>query len=427
MMRAALILSLAILLAPVVSATGHGYVVSPTSLITIMEGEDASISISLATQPTADVVLNRPALVGFAHCSATTTYTTANWATPVACLYSSTQDSQAQGDRTVTPVVTVTSADPAYDGTSVPMPSIRVIDDDVAGIVVFATSCVASYNSPCSVNVRLASEPTCSQVVVVPTYSISGQASLSGNLQFTPADWNVNQAVVVSMVSTQRDGATINGQVVLTGLGCEYEGNAVATTVAVRHIALGTFVVTPSSGSTVNAYEGGADGVILIHLTSQPNYEVTIQANTMQRTDIVTMAPSYRIFTTANWNVDQAFTFHAIEDSINQNFAAFRPDYQSGSADVSYDGLLLNAPLVQVIDNDVAQTTTSTSTTSTTTTTSSSTSSATTTSTLTNSTTSSSSDADGGGGGAIQTTPVPLLVAAIAVSLALLIRRKLEK
>ena len=100
------------------------------------EGETAVLPLQLTSRPTADVIIT---IADDAQCSfspSTITISPADWDRLVNVTVSAKDDSAIEDSQSCTPVLTVRSADPAYDGLIVTdVPTITIVDNDAAPMI----------------------------------------------------------------------------------------------------------------------------------------------------------------------------------------------------------------------------------------------------------------------------------------------------
>lgn len=128
----------------------------------------------------------------------------------------------------------------------------------------------------------------------------------------------------------------------------------IAVTSAPAATATAGVTLTPSGGTTVVA-EGGATDSFTLVLTSQPTADVTISVAPDGQT---TVSPATLTFTAANWDVPQAVSVTAVDDTVDEQPDAHASaiGFTVASDDPAYAGLAVPALEATVQDNDTALT-----------------------------------------------------------------------
>ena len=209
----------------------RGVTVTPTSL-TIDEGGSGSYTVVLNTQPTGDVTVSatvEPAAMLPMLTITTLTFTASNWDTAQTVTLSGGQDTDAV-DETATVSHAVSGAD--YDEVTADSVSVTVIDDDVRGVTVSATSLTIDEGGSGSYTVVLDTQPT-DDVTVTVTSDHTGVTVSPATLTFTEMNWSVAQTVTVSAA---QDDDAVNDTATLSHAvsGADYDevtADSVAVTV----------------------------------------------------------------------------------------------------------------------------------------------------------------------------------------------------
>jgi hypothetical protein len=145
-----------------------------------------------------------------------------------------------------------------------------------------------------------------------------------GYLEFTPANWNVPQTVLVSAIE---DGTIENFhrssvRHVATSVDPAYEqvGMPRVTVNIIDNDYAGVMII-PTNGST-DVVEGGTTDTYGIVLTRQPSQDVTIRLDHAQgqvtATDAAHPERAYLTFTRLNWNVPQMVLVTAVADAVQE-------------------------------------------------------------------------------------------------------------
>jgi uncharacterized repeat protein (TIGR01451 family) len=255
------------------------------------------------------------------------------------------------------------SATPAFNGLAVPDISVAIIDNDIAGFTVSPTSGLVTTEAggTASFTVRLTSEPTANVSVGVASNDASEGTAAPATLTFTPANWNVLQTVTV----TGEDDFIADGNIEYTIV------TAAATSpdpiyaglnppdVAVRNIDNDTAGVTVlESGGSTAVTEGGAGDSYTVVLASQPTANVTVNIAFDAAQLIVngdTDGTTSLVFTAGNWNVAQAVSVFAVNDTVlESNPHTTTIVHSVTSTDGNYNGIGAAPVTVTITENDLA-------------------------------------------------------------------------
>ncbi|MEX0641712.1 MAG: choice-of-anchor D domain-containing protein, partial [Pirellulales bacterium] len=181
-----------------------GVVISPGGVLTTTEaGGTASFSVSLTTQPSADVTIgvsSGDTTEGTVSVSSLL-FTTADWNLPHNVLVTGVNDFTIDGAVGYSILLDeATSADPTYNGYDPADVDASNTDDDTAAITVSPTSGLITTEpgGTATFTMVLTSQPSANVAIGV-TSSDSTEATVSpGTVTFTPGDWNVPKVVTVT-------------------------------------------------------------------------------------------------------------------------------------------------------------------------------------------------------------------------------------
>jgi hypothetical protein len=195
------------------NAAATGVTVTPISNNTTEAGGAASFSVSLDTQPTADVTieLSSDDLTEGTINKSLLTFASADWNTPQIVTVTGANDSVSDGD-IVYYIVTAAaaSADPAYSGLNAEDVTVVNIDNEVQSLVVSPPTLSVTEGGTTTFGVKLAFQPASNVTVDLAFGSGDGDLSVSGttSLTFTPSDWNKAQNFTLAAAE---DADTTNG------------------------------------------------------------------------------------------------------------------------------------------------------------------------------------------------------------------------
>ena len=180
-------------------------VIAMPPLVTQENGTNATFSIVLNTQPTADVTIpisSSDTTEGTLSASSLV-FTSSNWRTPQTVTVSGQNDDLDDGDISFDIVLAAAiSTDPDYQGLDAADLSVTNLDDDTAGVQVTPTTGLTTSEAggTATLEIVLTSEPIGDVTVNLMSTDVSEGALSAGSLTFGPADWNLPQTVVVSGV-----------------------------------------------------------------------------------------------------------------------------------------------------------------------------------------------------------------------------------
>ena len=251
---------------------------------------------------------------------------------------------------TVTATVTGTGSDSGAASPTVTPATVRIVDDDTAGVTVTPVQLGLDEGASRGYTVALDSEPT-GDVTVTP--SKSGDADIAfapATLTFTASNWSTAQTVTVS---SAEDGDALNDQATIAHAvsGADYGANRVrAATVQVTAQDNDGRAVRVSSRD-VTVAEGGTATYTVV-LNSLPTGTVTVRPSVTGDADI-TASPASLSFTTTNWATAQTVTVSAARDGDTENDLVSISHAVSGA---DYGAANVPAPEIRVTATDSGET-----------------------------------------------------------------------
>ncbi len=209
-----------------------GVAVTPTELM-VDEGGSGTYTVALTSEPTAEVTVAIAGAAGdITVAPASRGFTAANWDTAQTVTVRAAEDADAVAD-TATLTHEVSGGD--YDSVKADAVSVRVTDNDKAGVTVTPTELTVDEDGSGTYTVVLTSEPT-GPVTVTPASSDGGAATVSEALSFTAANWDTPQTVTVSGVEDEDSLADMRATVSHRVSGGDYGGvTAESVSVTVRN------------------------------------------------------------------------------------------------------------------------------------------------------------------------------------------------
>jgi hypothetical protein len=339
-----------------------GIIVTPTSGLTTGEnGDTATFSVALASQPTATVTiaLSSSDSTEGSPDATTLTFTTANWNAPQTVTVTGIDDAVADGNQLYTIVTAAAiSSDTGYNGLDAADVSVTNLDNDTAGILVNPTSGLVTSETGTSATfaIVLQSQPTANVTLSVAAADPTEGSVTPTSLTFTPLNWDAPQVVTVTGVD---DAVADGNQVYLVTTGAATSADSAyngldAPDVSVTNVDNDSpgIRVTPTSG--LQTTEGGGTATFDVVLESQPTMDVTIALASSDTTE-GTVAQTSLTFTAANWSAPQTVTVTGVNDLMadgNQPYTIVLSAATSG--DAGYNGIDPPDVAATNIDNDSA-------------------------------------------------------------------------
>ncbi|MCW2920456.1 MAG: hypothetical protein JWL76_330 [Thermoleophilia bacterium] len=317
-----------------------------------------TVRVRLATKPTANVTVTLSSTQLVLGGSPTLTFTPTDWNTPQTITVDAIQDDVFEGPHTGTvDALTGSVGDPFYAGVAATQHSVAIADDDTAGVIVTpAAPDTLAESTPLAGRtyaVRLESEPT--QPVDVTITPDAQVASATTTLTFTPGDWDTDQPVTVTPVDDAiAEASPHTGSVVHDTLSVDPAYGTGALTIDPADFSITDndtpgVTITPTAPHAVT--EGGATSSYTIVLDSQPTADVTIAPVSTQLEWTVANV----VFTTTDWNVPQAVTLRAIDDSVDEASPHTGTVVHSvTTTDTGYQPVLPTGVSAAITDNDTS-------------------------------------------------------------------------
>ncbi|MBF2755390.1 MAG: hypothetical protein ISN29_09070, partial [Gammaproteobacteria bacterium AqS3] len=318
--------------------------------LAIDEGSNATFTVRLKTQPSAAVrvTLKQPddgtnADVNIS--PATLDFSTTNWGMTQIVTVSAAQDSDSDDDSAR---IDLSASGAEYEGKTGSL-SVRVTDDDDAGLILSASSLKIDEGENDALTVQLAALPS-GDVEVTLTQPGNTDVTLDKtSLDFTTLNWDSPQTVAVR-TAQDSDSLDDNTSISLSASGGGYDGITVSVAVSVTDDDDIDLTLSPTSLTLSE----GATGSFTVRLDSDPGgiRSVSLESDN----DDVTLSAASLSFTGGaggDWNVAQSVTVTAGPDN----------DINDDSATISLtgDGLTDGSVEVTVTDDDAELTVSPTS------------------------------------------------------------------
>ncbi len=340
------------------------------TLVTGENGQTATFTVRLNSQPKKDVVLGMASTETKEGTISPTSlrFTETNWRGAQTVTIKGQQDSVNDGDQAYRiRFDPVQSEDPDYGGDPQKLRPLDVkcsnVDDDSPFIRLtnFAnlTTSEKPGSSPAQFRVALGSQPKANVTINVSS-SRTGEGTVSpATLQFTPVNWSSPQAVTITGVDDKVQDGPQTFLVLFapsTSQDGDYQGilpNPPNVSVANQDDDSAGILVKAATGLATS--EPSEPATFTVELTSQPTADVTIPL-VSSNTNEGTVSPASLTFTAANWNAPRTVTLTGVDDKVQDGhqdyFVSVGP---SKSSDAKYNPKTAADVKVQNKDDDIAE------------------------------------------------------------------------
>ena len=327
----------------VVDDDTEALVLSESSL-DVDEGDTATYTLSLATQPTAAVTVT----VSSGDTAALTVpgsfvFTVTNWNQPRTVTVTGVDD---DGDDDETVTVTHNASGGGYSAVSATL-EVTVVDDDVLppGLVFSPQQLRVDEGDTATYRLSLATRPT-NAVTVTLFSSDNGALSVPASFVFTTSNWNTRRTVTVRGVEDFDDDhefVTVNHRASRGGYGSVT--GAVTVTVVDDEAPPPGLVFLPRRLTV----DEGDTVTYRLSLAAQPTAAVTV---TLLSSDSAALSvPGSFVFTTSNWDQPRTVTVRGVEDEDDNDESVTVTHNASGGGYGSLTGTV--TVTVTVTDDDV--------------------------------------------------------------------------
>jgi hypothetical protein len=337
-----------------------GVVVSAAAVAVSENGSQASFTISLTSQPTADIsIAVASGNTAEAQVSpATVVFTTANWATPQTVIVTGVDDQVDDGDAVVLIGLALpVSADAAYAAIDPADVAVTVADNDARAVLATPATLVTDESGgSVSLSVSLATKPTATVTVAVASSSTAEAAVSPATLTFTVANWSTAQTVTVTGV----DDAVADGpaafQVTASASGGDYAGVSAAPVVGINQDNDQPAVLVAQSGGSTVVAEGGGTDTVSLRLATMPSAAVTVSLSGGGQ---LALGATALVFTPSDWSTAQQVSVGAVNDQVAEGVHQGSISFTVAGAD--YATVTVPSLAVTITDNDAAGITVTTS------------------------------------------------------------------
>ena len=326
-------------------------------------GTTDTFTVVLDAQPTSDVIVTvNLSDAGEASGNSSLTFTSANWDTPQTVTVTGVDDSIIDGTITSTITVAVDDAnsDNDFDAVANQTVSVDTTDDDVAGFTVdeFEGSTeVDESGTTDTFTIVLDAQPS-DNVVIAMSSSDTGEATISGTISFTPANWDTPQTVTV----TGADEDIIDGDqtstitiTIVDSISDSDFSNVADQTVSVvtTDDDVAGFTIEETEGST-EVDESGTTDIFTVVLDAQPTSDVVLTITSDDTGEATVNSPL--TFTPANWDTAQTVTVTGADEDIVDGTitSTITVAVDDANSDDDFDAVADQTVSVSTTDDDVA-------------------------------------------------------------------------
>ena len=321
-----------------VTVTDDDAVSVSKSGLTVVEGESGTYTVALTSQPGGPVTVTPSSGNAAAMVSGALTFTTGNWSSAQTVTVTGV-DNDVDGDDVT---LTVRHAVTGYGTVKAASVTVKVTDDDTAGVTVSPAALTIAEGAEGTYAVALDSQPLGSVTVEV-TSDDADVAAVSGDLTFTTGNWDTAQTVTVSGVDNDVDGGDVTLTVSHGVTGYGTVSNADAVTVKVTDDDTAGVTVSPAALTMAE----GAEGTYAVVLTSQPGGPVTVTPSSGNAAAMVSGALT---FTTGNWSSAQTVTVTGVDNDVDGDDVTLTVSHGVQG----YGAVTAGGVTVTVTDNDEA-------------------------------------------------------------------------
>lgn len=317
-----------------------GITVSTISGNTTEAGGEATFTIVLTSQPTANVSISLSSSntnEGIV-LSPSVTFTPLNWNTAQPVTVRGVNDNIDDGDQSYW-IITAPASSTDNNYKNLDANNVLVIntDDDTAGITVNPINGLTTSESGLSdqFSIVLNSEPTASVTINLWSNNTSEGIASPASVIFIPSEWNIPQLVTVTgandfVVDGSQEYQIITDQAISTDfLYNIIDPSDVLVTTTDNDLA--GFMVNPTSGLQTSEAPGGI-ATFTIRLSSQPIALVTLTFLSSNITE-GTVSPTSVTFDNTDWNVNKTITLTGVDGPDNDGDQTYFITISSSTSD----------------------------------------------------------------------------------------------
>jgi hypothetical protein len=330
---------------------------SAISRHTTEAGQTATFTMTIASQPSADVSISLTSsdTTEGTVSPSSVTFTSLNWLTPQTITVTGVDDVLVDGTISYTIVTgSGVSADSNYNGLSVPEVSVQNDDNDT-GVVEPSTISgnTTEGQGAATFTVVLTSQPSANVIIPLATSDDTEGTVSPSSLTFNSENWSTPQTVTVTGVNDDLDDGDIAYSIVLgttTSSDAAWNGQNPAD-VSVTNTDNDAAGITVS-GISGSVSEAGGTATFTISLTTAPTSDVVIGLTSSDPSE-GTIDLASLTFTAANYSEPQTVTVTGADDSLQDGNQIFTITTAAAtSSDPNYNGLNPSDVAVTNLDND---------------------------------------------------------------------------
>ena len=336
-----------------------GFTISPISGNTAEDGTQATCTVRLTSEPTADVTFAVTILdASEATVSPSSlTFKSDDWNADQIVTATGVDDDIVDGNIVYTIILGgSTSDDSNYNRLNPDDVTAANIDGDSAGFTIgLISGNTGEDGTQATFTVKLTSEPTDDVIIGVSSSDTTEGTVSASSLTFTSENWNANQTITVTGINDDVADGNQGYSSVLAAASSDdsnYDGlDPADVNVTNTDNDSAGFTIGSISGSTV---EDGTQATFTVKLTSEPTDDVIIGVSSSDTTE-GTVSASSLTFTSVNWDANQTITITGVNDDVadgNQGYSSVLA--AASSDDSNYDGLNPSDVSVTNTDNDSA-------------------------------------------------------------------------
>ncbi|RYZ03413.1 MAG: hypothetical protein EOO73_27845 [Myxococcales bacterium] len=339
------------------------------TLVTAENGQTATFTVRLNSEPKADVVLTLDSTdpaEGVAS-PKTLRLTPANWRAPQTVTVKGQQDSVNDGDRSYRiKFGPVQSDDADYGGDPEKLRPLDVrcsnVDDDSAFIrVINGTGLTTSEkvgSAPATFQVALGSQPKANVSIAISSSRTTEGTVSPAMLQFTPINWSSPQTVTITGVDEKVQDGPQQFFVLFapsTSGDGDYQGILPnPSNVSVTNQDDDSAGILVKAAANLATSEPNGMATFTVELTSQPTADVTIPLASSNVKE-GTVSPASLIFTAANWSAPRTVTLTGVDDKVQDGNQQYSVSVgPSTSTDAKYNPKTASDVKVVNLDDDTA-------------------------------------------------------------------------
>ncbi len=326
---------------------------TPSGTLSLTEGQSRSVSLSIATEPTSNVVVGIASTdSGAVTVSETSlTFTPANWETAKSFVVAAAEDNDAS-DESAKVNYTVTSTDAKYNALTLSALTVNVDDNDPSTLTLSVNP--APPHSESAGNLTLTATLDRAATAGAVTVTL---ARGSGSTATVTDDYTLDSTITIAQGSATGTGTLA---IVDDDIAEDDEDLVIAVTedaASITSVSGITVTIEDDDSAGVDVSESslsireGGSGTYTVVLTSRPTATVTITPSSSD-TGAATFAPASLTFDGSNWSIAQTVTVSGVGDA-DANHESVTISHTASSDDGKYAGISVASVAVTVADDEI--------------------------------------------------------------------------